>query len=70
MEKPIAIYLDADACPVKNEAYRVAERYGLKVHVVSNSPIAVPREPWIERVVVGAGTVSYTHLTLPTIYSV
>ena len=55
MEKPIAIYLDADACPVKNEAYRVAERYGLKVHVVSNSPIAVPRDPLIERVVVGAG---------------
>ena len=55
MQKPIAIYLDADACPVKNEAYRVAERYQLKVHVVSNSPIAVPREPFIERVVVAAG---------------
>ena len=55
MQKPIAIYLDADACPVKNEAYRVAERYRLKVHVVSNSPIAVPRDPLIERVVVGAG---------------
>jgi uncharacterized protein YaiI (UPF0178 family) len=55
MQKPITIYLDADACPVKNEAYRVAERYQLKVHVVSNSPIAVPRDPLIERVVVGAG---------------
>jgi uncharacterized protein YaiI (UPF0178 family) len=58
--KPIEIYVDADACPVKAEVYRVAERHilkgdGLKVHVVSNSPIAVPREPWIERVVVGAG---------------
>jgi uncharacterized protein YaiI (UPF0178 family) len=53
--KPIEIYVDADACPVKAEIYRVAERYGLKVHVVSNSPIAVPREPWIERAVVGAG---------------
>ena len=42
-------------CPVKAEIYRVAERHGLKVLVVSNSPIAVPREPWIERVVVGAG---------------
>ncbi len=41
--------------PVKAEIYRVAERHGLKVFVVSNSPIAVPREPWIERVVVGAG---------------
>src|SRR5437763_16843349 len=54
MTKPIEIYVDADACPVKNEIYRVAERHGLKVHVVSNSPIAVPREPWIARVVVGA----------------
>jgi hypothetical protein len=58
--RPIAIYVDADACPVKAEIYRVAERHilkgdGLKVLVVSNSPIAVPREPWIERVVVGAG---------------
>jgi len=40
----IAIYIDADACPVKQEVYRVAERHGLKVYVVSNSPIAVPRE--------------------------
>jgi uncharacterized protein len=55
MTKPIEIYVDADACPVKAEVYRVAERHGLKVYVVSNSPIAVPREPWIERVVVGAG---------------
>jgi uncharacterized protein YaiI (UPF0178 family) len=53
--KPLQIYVDADACPVKNEIYRVAERHGLKVFIVSNSPIAVPREPWIERVVVGAG---------------
>jgi uncharacterized protein len=53
--KPITIYVDADACPVKNEVYRVAERHGVKVIVVSNSPIAVPREPLIERVVVAAG---------------
>ena len=51
----ITIYIDADACPVKQEVYRVAERHGLKVFVVSNSPIAVPREPFIERVVVAAG---------------
>ena len=51
----IAIYIDADACPVKQEVYRVAERHGLKVFVVSNSPIAVPRESFIERVVVAAG---------------
>ena len=53
--KPIEIYVDADACPVKDEVYRVADRYGLKVFVISNSPIAVPRVDWIERVVVGAG---------------
>jgi len=53
--KPIAIYVDADACPVKNEVYRVASRHGLKVIVVSNSPIAVPRDPLVERVVVAAG---------------
>ena len=51
----ITIYIDADACPVKQEVYRVAERHGLKVFVVSNSPIAIPREPLIERVVVAAG---------------
>ena len=51
----ITIYIDADACPVKQEVYRVAERHGLSVFVVSNAPIAVPREPWIERVVVSSG---------------
>ena len=50
-----AIYIDADACPVKAEIYRVAERYGLKVYVVSNSYINVPRDPRIERVVVSDG---------------
>jgi uncharacterized protein YaiI (UPF0178 family) len=49
---PGAIFIDADACPVKAEIYRVAERYGLRVHVVANSVIAVPRDPRIERVVV------------------
>ena len=53
--KPIAIYVDADACPVKAEVYRVAERHRLNVYVVANSFIAVPREPFIERVVVGGG---------------
>ncbi len=52
--KAITIYIDADACPVKAEIYRVAERYSLKVYVVSNSAIAVPRTPLIERVVVGS----------------
>ncbi|GJD42684.1 hypothetical protein AFCDBAGC_0523 [Methylobacterium cerastii] len=53
MTGPIAIYVDADACPVKDETYRVAARYGLHVYVVANSFLNVPREPWIERVVVG-----------------
>jgi uncharacterized protein YaiI (UPF0178 family) len=53
--KPILIYVDADACPVKNEIYRVAERHGLKTYVVSNSFIAVPRTELIERVIVGSG---------------
>jgi uncharacterized protein len=57
---PITVYIDADACPVKQEIYRVAERFlargtALKVIVVSNAPIAVPRAAYIERVVVGAG---------------
>ena len=52
--KRIEIYVDADACPVKSEVYRVAERHGIKVRVVANSPIAVPRDPSVERVVVGA----------------
>jgi uncharacterized protein YaiI (UPF0178 family) len=51
----ISLYIDADACPVKAEIYRVAERYGLKVYVVSNSYINVPRDPRIERVVVSDG---------------
>src|SRR5215467_9216118 len=60
MPSPILIFVDADACPVKQEIYRVAERFvrrgtALKVVVVSNSPIAVPRADFIERVVVGAG---------------
>jgi len=53
--QPITIFIDADACPVKNETYRVAERYGLHVYVVANSVLNVPREPWIERVVVSDG---------------
>ena len=59
--RSITIYVDADACPVKQEIYRVAARHGIKVVVVSNSPIAVPREPMIERVVVGAGMDAADH---------
>ncbi|WP_068083832.1 YaiI/YqxD family protein [Polycladidibacter stylochi] len=38
------IYVDADACPVKEEIYRVAERYNLPVYLVSNSFMRVPRD--------------------------
>jgi len=55
MPRPISIYVDADACPVKSEIYRVAGRHGAKVYVVANSFIATPRDSWIERVVVGTG---------------
>jgi uncharacterized protein YaiI (UPF0178 family) len=51
----IRIFVDADACPVKNEVYRVAERYGLKVFVVANSFMNVPRSDMIERVIVKEG---------------
>ena len=50
------LFIDADACPVKDEVYKVARRYRLKVFVVSNSFILCPRgEPLIESVVVDAG---------------
>lgn len=55
MADPVQILIDADACPVKAEIYRVAERRSVAVTVVANSPIAVPRDPWITRVVVGSG---------------
>lgn len=48
----IQLYVDADACPVKDEVYRVAKRHGLKVHVVANSRINVPRDPLFAAVVV------------------
>ena len=51
----LRIFIDADACPVKDETYRVAARYKLKVYVVANSPILIPRAPGLERVVVEAG---------------
>ncbi|HLY54027.1 MAG TPA: YaiI/YqxD family protein [Stellaceae bacterium] len=49
------LYIDADACPVKEEVYRVAGRHGLEVFVVSNSWIRVPTSPKIARVVVDQG---------------
>jgi uncharacterized protein YaiI (UPF0178 family) len=52
---PLVVLVDADACPVKNEIYRVAGRHGIKTYVVCNSFIQVPRDPRIERVVVPEG---------------
>jgi uncharacterized protein YaiI (UPF0178 family) len=54
-DKPIHIYIDADACPVKDEIYRVAGRHGLPVTVVAAGFIRVPQDPLIERVAAGAG---------------
>lgn len=51
----IKIYVDADACPVKNEVFRVAQRYGLKVYVVSNSPLRIPEQELFEFVLVREG---------------
>ncbi len=53
--KSSAFYIDADACPVKDEAFRVASRYRLVSHVVSNSFIRLPASPLIRSVVVDAG---------------
>jgi uncharacterized protein YaiI (UPF0178 family) len=49
------IYVDADACPVKDEIYRVAARHNLPVSVVAGNFIRVPQDPLIERVAAGAG---------------
>ncbi|HEX6860079.1 MAG TPA: YaiI/YqxD family protein [Caulobacteraceae bacterium] len=49
------LFIDADACPVKDEAYKVAARYGVKTFVVANAFMQVPSTPMIERVIVDAG---------------
>src|SRR5438876_2655201 len=51
MRLMLTIYIDADACPVKDEVYRVARRYELRVVVVANAPLRVPAEPLVELVV-------------------
>ncbi len=52
---PIRIFVDADACPVKDEVFRVATRCGLNVLLVANAPLRVPRNPLFESVVVAKG---------------
>jgi len=49
------ILVDADACPVKEEIYKVAFRHAVPVTIVSNSPIRVPAHELIDRVVVSDG---------------
>ena len=49
------IYVDADACPVKDEIYRVANRHGVPVSVVAGKFIRVPQDPLIERIAAGDG---------------
>lgn len=51
----IQILIDADACPVKDEIYKVALRHDVPVMVVSNSPIRIPSHPLISRTVVSDG---------------
>src|SRR6201992_3065020 len=52
---PTRIYVDADACPVKDEIYRVAARHGIGVSVVAGQFIRVPQDPLIERIAAGSG---------------
>jgi uncharacterized protein YaiI (UPF0178 family) len=54
-DTPTRIYIDADACPVKDEIYRVALRHGTPVSVVAGNFIRVPQDPLIERIAAGAG---------------
>jgi uncharacterized protein YaiI (UPF0178 family) len=49
------IFVDADACPVKEEALKVAERYGLTIHYVSNAWMRLPEGPLVKRVIVPEG---------------
>jgi len=49
------IFVDADACPVKHEVYRVASRYGLDVTLVANAWMRIPNETWLDLQVVEDG---------------
>ncbi len=55
MADPIAILIDADACPVKDETYKVALRHQVPVTLVSNSFLRVPPHPLIKHVTVNDG---------------
>ena len=49
------LYVDADACAVKPEIYRVARRYGWRVFVIANQPIDTPASPLVFSIMVGKG---------------
>src|SRR3546814_1256431 len=49
------IFVDADACPVKEEVYKVAFRHEVRVSIVSNMMMRVPVHPLVTRIVVGSG---------------
>lgn len=51
----IRILVDADACPVKDEIYKVAARHNLPVTIVAGGFIRVPQDPMIERIAAGPG---------------
>ncbi|MGI9253452.1 MAG: YaiI/YqxD family protein [Thermomicrobiales bacterium] len=51
----VRIYLDADACPVKEQVYKVAARYGLEVLVVANAPLRLPDQAGVRMVVAPGG---------------
>jgi uncharacterized protein YaiI (UPF0178 family) len=55
MSEALRILVDADACPVKEEVYRVAARYKVPVTIVSNSLIRIPDGPLVSRVIVSEG---------------
>jgi uncharacterized protein YaiI (UPF0178 family) len=48
----IRIFVDGDGCPVKEEVYRVAKRYGLEVFLVANSRMRTPEGDWLKPIVV------------------
>ncbi len=55
MSDKLQVLVDGDACPVKDEIYKVAARYCVAVIVVANSYFRIPRDPMIELIVVGSG---------------
>lgn len=50
-----ALYIDADACPVKTEAERVASRHQVKMYVVSNGGLRPSQNPLVETIIVPDG---------------